>query len=1201
MKKIAAALTAALVGTALATSAAGATGPTPFTNVTTEVPVPGTPSVNDGMVQAYAESGDRVYAGGTFTSVNSTPRSGLMAMSRSAGFSLVGSFAPTMDGEVRALLPGPTAGSVYVGGTFTTVNGQARRGLVLLDQNGNLVSSFNFPAINGVVNSIGQRGTQLVVGGTFTKVGAAARGGLVSVDAATGAVTGMVANVVTENHNYTGSGAKAAVGVTDLVVMPDGRTVVAIGNFRKVDGLDRDQIVMLDVSSGQSVVKPDWKTNGYTAACFNWAFDTYVRDVDVAPDGSFFVVAATGGGVANTLCDTIARFETSATGSDVQPTWANYSGGDTFFSVAASRDVVYAGGHQRWANNPHAADYAGAGAVPRPGLVAMDARTGMPIAWNAARNPRGVGAKSVYLGSDGLWVGSDTTYIGNRQYLRPRVALLPIGTQSLFAQEGAASLPAGLYVGKAAPSAYLYRVNVGGGQLGSLDGGPDWMADDNADSPYRNSGSSTAGWSAVPALDSSVPATTPRSIFDSERWDPGSDPEMAWHFPVPAGKSVNVRLYFANRYDGTSTVGSRIFDVAIDDTTVLPDFDVVASANDQTGTMRSFSVTSDGTVDISFRHIVENPMISGIEIVSNGAVVSTSSLTAYRFSGTAVSGATPGVVDLEPATVRGSVAIGSRLFYGRSDGEFAWRPIATDGALGAPTLIDPYNDPKWADVSTGSGQTYRGVRPNFYADIPAITSMFYDNGRLYYTLSGSNGLFWRSFSPDSGTIHPDRQQVASVTMPQVTGAFLTGGKLYYATAADGRLNVVDFEDGQPSGTPTPIIGIGIDGVDFNGRLLYLYGHGPTTPPTAAFSATCSGATCAFDGRATADPDGSVASYVWNFGDGTTGTGATLSHTYPETGTYDVTLSVTDNDGAQASTTQAVSVVAPANVPPVAAATASCTDLDCTFSGAGSSDPDGAISSYSWDFGDGTSGSGIAPTHAYPSGGSYEAVLTVTDNRGTTDTASVSVSVTAPAGIAFVGASQSAASAKKVSVAIPAGTQTGDQLVLVVSTVNATTQMAPTGWTRVSDTNATSLRVGIWQRTATASDLPGGTVTVTADVWNKQDAKLVAYRGAAPVSQSGAATAAKTRTVTAPAVPVTVARSWVVRVFADRSGAVTTATLSAGTVARVAAFGTGTGHIDAVLGDSGAQVNTGTAPAATATLNATASVAAGFSLVLPPSP
>ena len=87
---------------------------------------------------------------------------------------------------------------------------------------------------------------------------------------------------------------------------------------------------------------------------------------------------------------------------------------------------------------------------------------------------------------------------------------------------------------------------------------------------------------------------------------------------------------------------------------------------------------------------------------------------------------------------------------------------------------------------------------------------------------------------------------------------------------------------------------------------------------------------------------------------------------------------------------------PANVPPTALFTFSCTGLACTFNAAGSSDSDGTIGSYAWTFGDGTTGSGVGPfTKTYAAGGSYTVALTVTDDDNATGATSQVVAVIAP--------------------------------------------------------------------------------------------------------------------------------------------------------------------------------------------------------------
>ncbi|MCL3859613.1 PKD domain-containing protein [Actinotalea sp. K2] len=82
---------------------------------------------------------------------------------------------------------------------------------------------------------------------------------------------------------------------------------------------------------------------------------------------------------------------------------------------------------------------------------------------------------------------------------------------------------------------------------------------------------------------------------------------------------------------------------------------------------------------------------------------------------------------------------------------------------------------------------------------------------------------------------------------------------------------------------------------------------PNQSPTASFTASCSGLACAVDANASTDPDGVIASYAWTMGDGTSLTGAGLTHTYAAPGTYTITLTVTDDDGATGTVTRTVEV------------------------------------------------------------------------------------------------------------------------------------------------------------------------------------------------------------------------------------------------------------------------------------------------------
>ncbi len=84
--------------------------------------------------------------------------------------------------------------------------------------------------------------------------------------------------------------------------------------------------------------------------------------------------------------------------------------------------------------------------------------------------------------------------------------------------------------------------------------------------------------------------------------------------------------------------------------------------------------------------------------------------------------------------------------------------------------------------------------------------------------------------------------------------------------------------------------------------------GPTNePPVASFNAVVTDFLVAFDAAASADPDGTITSHEWDFGDGSTASGVTASHTYESEGTFVVVLRVTDDDGESDSISRTVTV------------------------------------------------------------------------------------------------------------------------------------------------------------------------------------------------------------------------------------------------------------------------------------------------------
>ena len=166
---------------------------------------------------------------------------------------------------------------------------------------------------------------------------------------------------------------------------------------------------------------------------------------------------------------------------------------------------------------------------------------------------------------------------------------------------------------------------------------------------------------------------------------------------------------------------------------------------------------------------------------------------------------------------------------------------------------------------------------------------------------------------------------------------------------------------------------------------------PNKPPVALFTESATTVftndIIKFNASASYDLDGTIVSYSWDFGDGNVATGVSVEHSYADDGAYNVTLTVTDDDGA---TDIAVSTKYVLNRPPVASFTESAetiyTDEVVTFNATSSHDPDGVINSYLWDFGDGTNATDMTVDHAYDDDGVYIVTLTVTDDDGLTATA-----------------------------------------------------------------------------------------------------------------------------------------------------------------------------------------------------------------------
>ena len=382
-------------------------------------PVDNTPQVLDGEVRAFAQIGAVTVVGGDFTSVSNAAgtikvrRTNIFAFTTATGAIL--NWAPQLDAPVLSLAPGD-GNSVYAGGAFQRVNGVAERALARISlTNGARYPGFEATANWGDVRSLINKNGYLYAAGSFSAINGVSRVGLARLNAATGAVDStfdlkLAAPKLTR------------VKLEDMAITSDGGRLAVVGAVQQVAGQNRAQMFMVDTKSSPARLD-GWYTDAYTRPC-RVGFETYLRGVDFDPTNTYAVVVATGRMSGNGLmCDSAARFELAGTGLH-KPTWVNYTGGDSLYSVSATGSAIYVGGHQRWMDNPKGHESKGPGAVDRSGIAAIDPISGKATDWNPGRKPRGVGARALLATPYGLLVGSDTENLGGERH--ERLGLLPL-------------------------------------------------------------------------------------------------------------------------------------------------------------------------------------------------------------------------------------------------------------------------------------------------------------------------------------------------------------------------------------------------------------------------------------------------------------------------------------------------------------------------------------------------------------------------------------------------------------------------------------------------------------------------------------------------------------------------------------------------------------------------------------------------------
>lgn len=935
-----------------ATASAGTpTGPGPIvqhtSNQVTADRLP-TEQIDNGVVWSIAVNNGIAYAGGEFSNVRPpgaaqgtslTPRGNLMAVNLSTG-ALVTSFAPSLNAQVKAVAVSPDGSTLYVGGSFTTANGQAHSHVAAYNiATGQLINGFNANT-NGLVNAIAATNSTVYVGGTFSAARGQTRTRLAAFRASDGALLDWAPTADND--------------VDALLMSPDGSRLIVGGAFANINGAQALGSAALDPSTGASLP---------------WALNQTVYSYNGTHPGAILSLSTDGTSVYGTAWNygSPSNFEGTFSADPDTGTinWLEDCHGDTYGTYPMN-GAIYVVSHEHFCSN--------VGAFPETN----------PRTWHRTTafttNATGVLTHNQEAGAGYGDFGGEPSPSQINWY---------------------PNIPAGTYTGQS-QAAWAVSGNdkyvVEGGEFPTVNGTAQYgLVRFGVPSVAPNKRGPNIG-GTQPAVSPSAVVTNGVHISWAANWDPDdlnltyslyrtdkgstpiyqtTTPATFWNEPTMSYTDTSVTAGNSYTYYLRTTDPSGNAQKSSNITVTAPStFAASPYADDVIGAQASHYWRLDGgggtSTDYDWAGGNNLALGSGITTGAQGAI-SGDSDTAATFSGS--SSASAGSQTSEPGPNTFSVGSwfkttsrqgGKIVGFGnaRTGSSSSYdRHIYMDNAghlvfgvynNGSYTIISPktYNDGQWHQVVG----TLSGAGMVLYIDGKKVgTNSGTTVGQAYsgyWRVGGDNLGSWPNHPSSSyfaGAIDEVAIYPSALTLAQVQTQYTDSGR---------TLDIAN------------------------------------QAPTASFTKSCTNLGCSFDGSGSSDPDGTVAGYAWGFGDGTNDTGATTQHTYSTTGTYTVTLTVTDNDGATNTTSQTVQVAPAANQPPTASFTNSCTYLACSFDASTSSDPDGTIAGYAWNFGDGATGSGAGPQHTYTAAGSYTVKVTVTDNNGATGTATHTVQVAA---------------------------------------------------------------------------------------------------------------------------------------------------------------------------------------------------------------
>lgn len=854
-----------------------------------------------GVVKSISLSPDKrtLYLAGNFSAVNGVRRTSIAAVNASTGAVLP--FAPTANTTVNAILA--TSRAVYLGGEFTQISGSARSYLAAVGLNGRLTTWRPIP--NFTVRTLAQipRGDRIIAGGAFLTVNGARSPGIASLDASTGRLYPFKMNSVIQNY-----GTSSAI----WNLKSDGSKIVGTGYKYGNAGGNFEGAFSADPNTGSLTWMVDCHGDSYDAATLN---------------GVVYVVSH--------------HHDCRNIGGQPEYTPRKYQHADSW-TYNATRKVATnaATGYKNFAGQPAPSEY--------DWLPQLDSGTftGMSqAAWSAA------------TGNNYLVLGGEFPRVNNQV----QQGLVRFTIPSQAPKKSGPVIAGNLMTPTVTMAGPAVNIN--------------WPTNWDRDNQ-------TLTYQVLRSDNPTVPLFT--TSYTTQWWNL---PRLSWtDTSVGSGKTYKyyVKATDANGNSVTSspasiTTGTMSFNTPYSQT---------VSADGATNYWRLTDPAGSASI---YDWKGGNPMtrLSGVSLGAAG-VVSGATDTSARFDGSNNARTYMGKYVAAPTTFTMEVWFKTSTKTGAELMSFGNRQTGASSAFDRHLYLD------------NAGHLFFGVRTTTNNVVKSTGT--YNNGAWHYAAA--------TLSSSGMVLYVDGVQVASNTAVK-TGTVYNGF---------WRLGGNSLGSWPSAPTSLNLSGNLADAAVYTGKALtaaqvanHYAKRGGTSnkPPVASFTTAQSGNTVTFDGTSSTDPDGTIAGWSWNFGDGTTGTGSKISHTYTTSGTYTVSLTVTDNKGAPTTLTKTISVSV-TNKPPVATFTNTVSGLTASIDGSASTDPDGTIASWSWKFGDGQTGNGSIVEHTYAASGTYAVTLTVTDNKGAST--SITKNVVIPvANKAPVAAFTTAVSAKTLSV------------------------------------------------------------------------------------------------------------------------------------------------------------------------------------------